>query len=932
MRKITTNLSLTILLILFLSNVSFAQHFSTIWSGYPYQPMTIIVQSATINSLDVEAGDEIAVFDIGDGGASICVGTVVLTGAVTAGTPAIITTSMDEPGGSIEGFTPGNTIVFKIWDNSESVEIAMVVPTYMAGFDSEYTSLGTAIVTSLVGSTSVETTVTSVSTCPGTVTVPVDVQNVIDVGEFSLILDYGTTNLSYTSYQNAHTQLSSGTLTVTESSGEITIFWTSSTSANISSGTLLELEFNASTVYSQSTENLTWDDPNSYYENSSGVGLDDDFTNGIVTINPIPVNAGTITGAAAVCRATTGESYQVGAITNATSYVWQLVPASAGTIVGSGASITIDFASAYFGQTTLSVYGTNSCGDGASSSLTITVNDNATADASTDATICSDATYTLSGSATNYSSVLWTTSGDGTFDNAAILASTYTPGTSDISSGSVTLTLTANAISPCTTSASDAMILTIQPAPIADAGSDVSICANDNYTVDDASASNYNSLQWTASGDGVFVNTTTLTPTYTPGTGDIAQGSVTITLTATSSVSNCSTASDAKVLTLNDIPIADAGINDSLPNGLSITLAGSGSGGTQPFAYAWTPTNTLSNANIANPVATPTVTTTYTLSVSDNNLCSDTDDVEIVVYEYFETVWSGYPYQPMTILITTATLDGVDFNNGDEIAVFDVDGSGDEICVGFGIVTSPITPGTPMIITVSADDPSTNDIDGFTTGNTIIYKSWSATALEEYYTYQATYNSSFDDTFTPLGTALVDVAFVSSITQIIELYVGWNMMSFYVEPDNMNLLTILDSLVISGDLTKVINESGGFIQFIPGIGWMNTINNMAVTEGYYIKVSANTSFATTGMPVTLPLSITLNMGWNMMGYPVLQSQNALTILDALIVASELTKVINEAGGFIQFIPGIGWMNTIGNFDPDEGYYIKVNTNTSLIIN
>lgn len=894
--------------------------------------MTILVQSATINSVDVEVGDEIAVFDIGDGGVSICVGTVVLTAPVTAGTPAIITASMDEPGGSIEGFTPGNTIVFKIWDNSESAEITMVVPTYMAGFDSEYTPLGTAIVTSLVGSTSIETTATSITTCPGTVTVPIDVLNISDVGEFSLILDYETTNLSYSSYQNAHAQLSSGTLTVTESSGEITIFWTSSTAANISSGTLLELEFNASTVYSQSTENLTWDDPNSYYENSSGVGLDDEYINGAVTINPIPVNAGTITGATAVCRATTGEGYQVGSITNATSYVWELVPSSSGTIVGSGTSITIDFATAYFGQTTLSVYGTNSCGNGTASSLTITVNDNATADADTDATICSDATYTLSGSATSYTSVLWTTAGDGTFDNAAILAATYTPGTSDISSGSATLTLTANAISPCTASASDAMILTIQPVPIADAGSDVSICANDTYTVDDASALHYNSLLWTTSGDGVFVNATTLTPTYTPGTGDIAQGSVTITLTATSSVSNCSTANDAKVITLNAIPVTDAGVDDSLPNGLSITLAGSVSGGTQPYAYSWTPANTLSNANIANPVATPTVTTTYTLSVTDNNLCSDTDDVEIVVYEYFETVWSGYPYQPMTILLTGATLDGIDFNNGDEIGIFDVDGSGDEICVGFGIVTSPITPGTPMIITVSADDPSTNDIDGFTTGNTIIFKSWTASDVTEYSVYQATYNSSFDNTFTPLGTALVDVAFVSSITQIIDLYSGWNMMSFYVEPDDMNLLTILDSLVISSELTKVINESGGFIQYIPGIGWMNTIGNMANTEGYYIKVSANTSFATTGMPVTLPLSITLNSGWNMMGYPTEQSQNALTVLDALIVASELTKVINEAGGFVQFIPGIGWMNTIGDFDPDEGYYIKVNTNTSLIIN
>lgn len=169
-----------------------------------------------------------------------------------------------------------------------------------------------------------------------------------------------------------------------------------------------------------------------------------------------------------------------------------------------------------------------------------------------------------------------------------------------------------------------------------------------------------------------------------------------------------------------------------------------------------------------------------------------------------------------------------------------------------------------------------------------------------------------------------------SITQTIELSIGWNMISFYVEPNNMSLLTILDPLVNSAELIKVINEAGGFIQYIPGIGWMNTIGDMANTEGYYIKVNSNTSFDATGMPVSLPMDIPLYSGWNIMGYPTNQPQDAITVLQPLIDNSELIKVINEAGGFIQYIPGIGWMNTIGNFEADEGYYIKVNTNAILI--
>ena len=842
MKKLLLIGLLAILVTSLLPNLINAQHFTTVWSGSPYQSMAIIVQGATIDGVDMEAGDEIAVFDDDGSGNEICVGTVVLTGIISPTSAASFAASHEESGG--DGFITGNTIVYKMWDNSESLEITMVVPTYTTypGFDEVYTPMGTALVTNLAGSSSIETTATSVTACAGTVTVPIDVLNIGDVGEFSLIMDYGATNLSYTSYQNANTQLGSGTLTVTESSGEITIYWTSTTAANITTGTLLELVFTASTVTTQTTENLTWNETSSYYNNTSGSVLPAVFNNGVVTINPVPANAGTISGASDVCQGTSGEVYQVGAITNATSYVWAIAPTSAGTISGSGTNISINFSSTYSGQANLSVFGVNSCGNGVSSSLTVNVTGNATVSAGAAATICYDNTYTLSGSATNYQTVLWATSGDGTFINATTTTPVYTPGINDKLIGTVTLTITANAISPCANSASDNMVLTLQQPPT-----------------------------------------------------------------------------------------VDSGVADTIPDGSSTTLAGSATGGTSPYTYLWSPSTGLSNPNIANPVASPTITTTYTLTVTDYNGCVGVDSVRIVV-THFMNVWSGNPYQPMNILVSGATVDGIDLVAGDEVAIFDVDGSGNEICVGFGIVSQTIAPAALLGIVASSDDPSTTEIDGFTAGNSIVFKAWSAVLQEEYTTFQATYNSVFDDTFTTLGTALVDVAFITYITQTSNLSQGWNIMSFYVEPDNMNLLTILDPLVTSTELTKVINEAGGFIQYIPGLGWMNTIGDMAVTEGYYIKVTANTSFDAIGMVPDTPINILLNTGWNIMGYPVDQSQDAITILQPLINDSELIKVINEAGGFIQFIPGLGWMNTIGDFDPGEGYYIKVNTNTSLDIN
>ncbi|MNK02310.1 Transglutaminase-activating metalloprotease precursor [compost metagenome] len=47
--------------------------------------------------------------------------------------------------------------------------------------------------------------------------------------------------------------------------------------------------------------------------------------------------------------------------------------------------------------------------------------------------------------------------------------------------------------------------------------------------------------------------------------------------------------------------------------------------------YSWTPATSLSSATIANPVATPASTETYTLTITDNRGCTNSTDVEVVI-------------------------------------------------------------------------------------------------------------------------------------------------------------------------------------------------------------------------------------------------------------------------------------------------------------
>jgi len=97
--------------------------------------------------------------------------------------------------------------------------------------------------------------------------------------------------------------------------------------------------------------------------------------------------------------------------------------------------------------------------DGANSvnsQTNVTVNQPTTANAGNDTTYTPVTTQVpLNGVASGYSGILWSTSGSGTFSAAGSLTGFYFPGGADITTGNVTLTLTASAIAPCSVAATD---------------------------------------------------------------------------------------------------------------------------------------------------------------------------------------------------------------------------------------------------------------------------------------------------------------------------------------------------------------------------------------------------------------------------------------------------------------------------------------------
>ncbi|MBK7186903.1 MAG: hypothetical protein IPH85_13475 [Ignavibacteria bacterium] len=64
--------------------------------------------------------------------------------------------------------------------------------------------------------------------------------------------------------------------------------------------------------------------------------------------------------------------------------------------------------------------------------MALTISEQATANAGSDATICEGSTYTMMATATNAASITWSSNGTGTFDNVNLLNATYTPSQNDI--------------------------------------------------------------------------------------------------------------------------------------------------------------------------------------------------------------------------------------------------------------------------------------------------------------------------------------------------------------------------------------------------------------------------------------------------------------------------------------------------------------------
>ncbi len=235
-----------------------------------------------------------------------------------------------------------------------------------------------------------------------------------------------------------------------------------------------------------------------------------------------------------------------------------------------------------------------------------------------------------------------------------------------------------------------------------------------------------------------------------------------------------------------------AGVPLTLGSGLSVF------GGAGQYSYRWSPSADLSDSTMAQPTATPFDTTTYVLTVTDENGCS---------------VEAEYKVNVALPMVSVGLV------------------------TGWNIFSFPVMPANPDVQAVSQgliNDGSMVKIQD-ETGNTLedlgAFGGWvnsiGALSLSDGYKVKVTRNCQLNVRGVP-----VRLPFRIPLVQ------GWNIIGF-PRSEEVDALGVVQQLIDRGTLVKVQDEQGNSLEdFGPYGSWTNDIGNFIPGKGYKIRVAA----------------------------------------------------------------------------------------------
>lgn len=185
------------------------------------------------------------------------------------------------------------------------------------------------------------------------------------------------------------------------------------------------------------------------------------------------------------------------------------------------------------------------------------------------------------------------------------------------------------------------------------------------------------------------------------------------------------------------------------------------------------------------------------------------------------------------------------------------------------------------------------------------------------------FSSSQDQMFEFVNNHLFQSLSCNEIdTQIVSLNEGWNLMSTYIDSEDMDIEFLFSSVI--EDVFIIKNNEGD--AFMPQWGF-NSIGPMELGQGYYVKILEAKDLIFQGIK-TEPqyFSIELQQGWNTIAYIRDSAMDATSVFESQIIEENLIIVKDGFGNAL--IPEWDY-NGIGNMMPGLGYQIKVHQPTIM---
>lgn len=302
---------------------------------------------------------------------------------------------------------------------------------------------------------------------------------------------------------------------------------------------------------------------------------------------PVPqVNAGTDV---AICKGLSATLQATGAATYSWSPAIGLSCTSCASPVATPAATT-----------TYVVTGVNSNGCIAVDTITVIVNDYPLVDAGAGQSVCIGSSAQLQ--ATGASTYNWSP--------AVGLSCTSCSNPLAMPTATTTYTVVGTSAQGC--SDTDIVVIKVNPLPVVSAPS-YAVCQGDSIQLSAKGALTYH---WSPAASLSCDNCA----------NPMASPAHTVTYHIDGTDSNGCTSTTQAIITVNALPIVNAGNDQSVCEGTLVQLHATGA-----VSYTWSPATALSCTNCASPIASPSATTSYTVTGVNANGCTDTDTIIITV-------------------------------------------------------------------------------------------------------------------------------------------------------------------------------------------------------------------------------------------------------------------------------------------------------------